>query len=262
MDHPPKARPTTPRPRSMRLCPGARHRHLQPRRRRRTGSAGRRARRRTPRRGRDRSSILERADLVAPTWWPDAAAGTDPRHCCSTATSTWCRGGRRLADPPLRRRDPRRHGLGPRSRRHEGHGRDDPGRRPALGEDRDPAPPRRRRADAPRRGGGRTAGLALAGRPSPELFAGVTEAVGEVGGFSMTVRDDLRLYLVQIAEKGMAWMRLRAAGPSGHGSMLNDDNAVTALCQRCRPRRDAPVPGARHAHHAGVRGRALRRAGP
>ncbi len=65
----------------------------------------------------------------------------------------------------------------------------------------------------------------------PELFAGVTEAVGEVGGFSMTIRDDLRLYLVQTAEKGIAWMRLRAAGRAGHGSMLNDDNAVTTLCR-------------------------------
>jgi acetylornithine deacetylase/succinyl-diaminopimelate desuccinylase-like protein len=65
----------------------------------------------------------------------------------------------------------------------------------------------------------------------PEIFHGVTEAVGEVGGFSMTVRDDLRLYLVQTAEKGIQWMRLRAGGRAGHGSMLNDDNAVTALCE-------------------------------
>jgi acetylornithine deacetylase/succinyl-diaminopimelate desuccinylase-like protein len=65
----------------------------------------------------------------------------------------------------------------------------------------------------------------------PDLFAGVTEAIGEVGGFSMTVRDDLRLYLVQTAEKGMAWLRLRARGRAGHGSMLNDDNAVTELCR-------------------------------
>ena len=44
----------------------------------------------------------------------------------------------------------------------------------------------------------------------PELFDGCTEAVSEVGGFSVTVRDDLRLYLVQTAEKGMAWLRLVA----------------------------------------------------
>jgi acetylornithine deacetylase/succinyl-diaminopimelate desuccinylase-like protein len=65
----------------------------------------------------------------------------------------------------------------------------------------------------------------------PDIFTGVTEAVGEVGGFSMTIRDDLRLYLVQTAEKGMGWLRLRAAGRVGHGSMLNDDNAVTHLCR-------------------------------
>ncbi|SDS24654.1 Acetylornithine deacetylase/Succinyl-diaminopimelate desuccinylase [Friedmanniella luteola] len=54
-------------------------------------------------------------------------------------------------------------------------------------------------------------------------------AIGEVGGFSLTVRDDLRLYLVQTAEKGMAWLDLIADGRAGHGSFRNDDNAVTAL---------------------------------
>ncbi|WP_240640948.1 M20/M25/M40 family metallo-hydrolase [Nocardioides ferulae] len=59
-------------------------------------------------------------------------------------------------------------------------------------------------------------------------FEGVTEAVGEVGGFSATVRGR-RVYLIEAAEKGMAWMRLTARGRAGHGSMLNDDNAVSAL---------------------------------
>ena len=63
----------------------------------------------------------------------------------------------------------------------------------------------------------------------PELLAGCTEAVGEVGGFSLTVNDDLRLYLIQTAEKGMAWLRLIADGRAGHGSFRNDDNAVTEL---------------------------------
>ncbi|WP_122817584.1 M20/M25/M40 family metallo-hydrolase [Nocardioides pantholopis] len=62
----------------------------------------------------------------------------------------------------------------------------------------------------------------------PEEFEGVTEAVGEVGGFSTTVRGR-RVYLVEAAEKGMAWMRLTARGRAGHGSMINDDNAVTRL---------------------------------
>lgn len=65
----------------------------------------------------------------------------------------------------------------------------------------------------------------------PELFEGCTEAVGEVGGFSLTVREGRRLYLVETAEKGIAWMRLRARARAGHGSMLHEDNAVTALCE-------------------------------
>jgi acetylornithine deacetylase/succinyl-diaminopimelate desuccinylase-like protein len=64
-----------------------------------------------------------------------------------------------------------------------------------------------------------------------DMFEGVTEAIGEVGGFSLTVHDDLRLYLVQTAEKGIQWLRLRAHGRAGHGSMLNDENAVTLLAE-------------------------------
>ncbi|MDP9100607.1 MAG: M20/M25/M40 family metallo-hydrolase [Actinomycetota bacterium] len=63
------------------------------------------------------------------------------------------------------------------------------------------------------------------------LFDGCTEAVSEVGGFSLTVRDDLRLYLIETAEKGIAWMRITAHGVPGHGSMMSTDNAVTRLCE-------------------------------
>jgi acetylornithine deacetylase/succinyl-diaminopimelate desuccinylase-like protein len=67
----------------------------------------------------------------------------------------------------------------------------------------------------------------------PDLFQGCTEAIGEVGGFSLTLNtrqgDPVRLYLVETAEKGMAWMRLRARGKPGHGSFLHEDNAVTTL---------------------------------
>ncbi len=65
----------------------------------------------------------------------------------------------------------------------------------------------------------------------PQLFKGCTEAISEVGGFSYSVSDDLRLYLIETAQKGMAWMRLTARGRAGHGSMINDDNAVTTLCE-------------------------------
>ena len=63
----------------------------------------------------------------------------------------------------------------------------------------------------------------------PEMIKGCTEAIGEVGGFSLTIKDDLRLYLVQTAEKGMNWLRLIADGTAGHGSMRNHDNAITEL---------------------------------
>jgi acetylornithine deacetylase/succinyl-diaminopimelate desuccinylase-like protein len=63
------------------------------------------------------------------------------------------------------------------------------------------------------------------------LFEGCTEAIGEVGGFSYTVNDDLRLYLVETAEKGIDWLRLHAKGRPGHGSFVHDDNAVTALAE-------------------------------
>jgi acetylornithine deacetylase/succinyl-diaminopimelate desuccinylase-like protein len=64
-----------------------------------------------------------------------------------------------------------------------------------------------------------------------ELFDGISEGIGEVGGFSVSLGGDVRLYLIETAEKGLAWMRLTARGRAGHGSMVNDDNAVTALCE-------------------------------
>jgi acetylornithine deacetylase/succinyl-diaminopimelate desuccinylase-like protein len=57
-----------------------------------------------------------------------------------------------------------------------------------------------------------------------------TEAIGEVGGFSTTIRGQ-RLYLVEAAEKGMAWLRLTARGRAGHGSMINTENSVTRLAE-------------------------------
>ncbi|MDR3662934.1 MAG: M20/M25/M40 family metallo-hydrolase [Mycobacterium sp.] len=68
-----------------------------------------------------------------------------------------------------------------------------------------------------------------------DLFDGITEAIGEVGGFSLTVptRDggQKRLYLIETAEKGLSWMRLTARGRAGHGSMVHDDNAVTEIAE-------------------------------
>jgi acetylornithine deacetylase/succinyl-diaminopimelate desuccinylase-like protein len=64
----------------------------------------------------------------------------------------------------------------------------------------------------------------------PGLFHGVTEAIGEIGGFSLQLRDELRLYLLGVAEKGVAWATLTAHGTTGHGSIVpNESNAVARL---------------------------------
>jgi len=65
----------------------------------------------------------------------------------------------------------------------------------------------------------------------PELFEGCTESISEVGGFSLEIRPDLRLYPVQTAQRGMAWMKLVARGRAGHGSLVNSANAVTELAE-------------------------------
>lgn len=67
----------------------------------------------------------------------------------------------------------------------------------------------------------------------PEVFEGISEAISEVGGYSVTVTDTggrpQRAYLLQTAEKGIAWLRLTAHGRAGHGSVPNPDNAIVHL---------------------------------
>ena len=76
-----------------------------------------------------------------------------------------------------------------------------------------------------------------------DLFEGVTEAISEVGGFSFTAGDQ-RVYLIETAQKGIHWLRLVAEGRAGHGSMVNDDNAVTALAEAVARVGPARVAGA------------------
>jgi acetylornithine deacetylase/succinyl-diaminopimelate desuccinylase-like protein len=64
----------------------------------------------------------------------------------------------------------------------------------------------------------------------PELFAGATEAISEVGGYSVTV-GGRRAYLLQTGEKSLLWVRLVARGVAAHGSRLIRDNAVTKLAE-------------------------------
>ena len=62
-----------------------------------------------------------------------------------------------------------------------------------------------------------------------DLFADCTEAISEVGGYSISLNEQARMYAIQTAEKGINWLRLTASGAPGHGSMVHDDNAVTRL---------------------------------
>lgn len=65
----------------------------------------------------------------------------------------------------------------------------------------------------------------------PEIFKGCTEAVSEVGGFSVTVSGGKRLYFIEAAQKGIHWMKLSASGRAGHGSMMNPENAITRISE-------------------------------
>ena len=68
-------------------------------------------------------------------------------------------------------------------------------------------------------------------REHPEVFTGFTEAISEVGGFSVTLQNGKRLYFIEAAQKGIHWMKLTAQGRAGHGSMVNNDNAITSLSE-------------------------------
>ena len=63
----------------------------------------------------------------------------------------------------------------------------------------------------------------------PEIFSGYSEAVSEVGGFSVTLDTGDRLYFVEGAQKGINWLKLTANGSAGHGSFINKENAITKL---------------------------------
>jgi len=62
----------------------------------------------------------------------------------------------------------------------------------------------------------------------PEVFAGATEAISEVGGYSIDL-DGTRAYLLQTGEKALVWIRLIAHGTAAHGSRVIRDSAIVKL---------------------------------
>jgi acetylornithine deacetylase/succinyl-diaminopimelate desuccinylase-like protein len=65
----------------------------------------------------------------------------------------------------------------------------------------------------------------------PGLFRGCTDAIGEVGGFSYPMSPSKTAYLVETAEKGMAWMDLSVKGIAGHGSAARTTNPISILVE-------------------------------
>jgi acetylornithine deacetylase/succinyl-diaminopimelate desuccinylase-like protein len=63
----------------------------------------------------------------------------------------------------------------------------------------------------------------------PEIFAGYSEAISEVGGFSVTITGGHRLYFIESAQKGINWFQLKASGEAGHGSFINPKNSISKL---------------------------------
>ena len=64
----------------------------------------------------------------------------------------------------------------------------------------------------------------------PEVFAGASEAISEVGGYSVTIGDE-RAYLIQTGEKALIWATITAHGDAAHGSRVIPNNAVTKLAE-------------------------------
>lgn len=63
----------------------------------------------------------------------------------------------------------------------------------------------------------------------PELLAGVGEALGEVGGFSLALPGGGRAYTIQTAERGSLWFSIRVPGVAGHAALSNASNPVRRL---------------------------------
>ncbi|GAP49957.1 M20/M25/M40 family metallo-hydrolase [Streptomyces azureus] len=61
------------------------------------------------------------------------------------------------------------------------------------------------------------------------LFEGCTEGISESGAFTFHDGAGRQIYPLSAGERGTAWLKLTARGRDGHGSKVNNDNAVTRL---------------------------------
>lgn len=66
-------------------------------------------------------------------------------------------------------------------------------------------------------------------------------SLSEMGGFSMEM-EGVRFYLVQVAEKGVCWVKIRTRGEPGHGSIPDADSALVKLCRIADRLSRTPLP--------------------
>lgn len=68
----------------------------------------------------------------------------------------------------------------------------------------------------------------------PDLLGDTPEyVINEVGGFTLH-RDGRKFYPIQVAEKGVAWLKMTAEGASGHASLPAPHSAVSRLARATR----------------------------
>ena len=88
---------------------------------------------------------------------------------------------------------------------------------------------------------------------------GADYVLTELGGWSQIAADGRRRVTVNVAEKGLAWLRLRVAGTPGHGSMpYRTDNALVTAAEVVRRLAALPARAAPRRPVAGVHRRARR----
>lgn len=90
--------------------------------------------------------------------------------------------------------------------------------------------------------GGGDVGARFLVEQHPEQFGGVRYAIGEFGGFTMSLAGKT-LYPIMIAEKQMCWLRATVKGRGGHGSMPVRGQTMARLAEVLRrlDRRRLPV---------------------
>lgn len=78
-------------------------------------------------------------------------------------------------------------------------------------------------------GGANGYGMAWLAKHHPDLLR-AEFGLSEVGGYNVNLGGQ-QVYLIQTAEKGTCWFKLRAKGQPGHGSLPHTDNAVVHLAK-------------------------------